>query len=63
MTKEDEFNTLNEEVGEWSRDEAIVQSFMEAREQAEMEDEERALDEARKIIMKFKHERSNENDQ
>ena len=63
MTNEDEFNTLNEEAGEWSMEDAIEFSFMEAREQAEAEAEKRKLEWAREIIKKSHQERSNKNDQ
>ena len=63
MTDKDEFNTLNEEAGEWSMEDAIEMSFMEAREQAEVEAEKRELEELKKIIEKFHQERSNKNDQ
>ena len=63
MTDKDEFNTPNEEAGEWSMEDAIEMSFMEAREQAEVEAEKRELEELKKIIEKFHHERSNKNDQ
>ena len=63
MTNEDEFNTLNEEAGEWNREAAIEFSFMEAQEQAEAEAEKRKLEWAREIIEKSHQERSNKNDQ
>ena len=63
MTDKDEFNTLNEEAGEWSMEDAIEFSFMEAREQAEAEAEKRKLEWAREIIKKSHQERSNKNDQ
>ena len=63
MTNEDEFNTLNEEAGEWSMEDAIEFSFMEAREQAEAEAEKQKLEWARNVIEKFHQERSNKNDQ
>ena len=63
MTDKDEFNTLNEEAGEWSMEDAIEFSFMEAREQAEAEAEKQKLKWAREIIEKSHQERSNKNDQ
>ena len=63
MTDKDEFNTLNEEAGEWSMEDAIELSFMEAREQAEAEAEKRELEELKELIKKFHQERSNKNDQ
>ena len=60
MSEKDESNTLNEE---WDREAAVELSFMEAREQAEVEAEKRELEELKKIIEKFHQERSNKNDQ
>ena len=67
MTKKDESNTLNEEAveqaGEWSWEEAVDQSFMEAGGQAELEVKERVLKWSRDVIKKFHQERSNKYDQ
>ena len=52
-----------EQAGEWSREDAIELSFMEAREQAEAEAEERELEQCREVIEKSHQERNNENDQ
>ncbi len=66
MTDKDESNTLNEEAGgivDWDVEAAVEMSFMEAREQAEAEAEERELKELKELITKFHQERSNKNDQ
>ena len=62
-----EITTLNgetwEHAGEWSMEDAIEFSFMEAEAKAEAEAEERKLEELKELIEKFHQERSNENDQ
>ena len=55
MTKNVVFNTLGME-------DAIDQSFMEAWEQVEAEADEHVTEQVKKILMKYKQERGNEND-
>lgn len=52
-----------EESEDWTMDDAIDFSFMEANERAEVEAEERKLKWAREIIKKSHQKRSNKNDQ
>ena len=67
MKKRIEFNPMNgdtwEHSGEWSMEDAIDWSFVEAEWQAETEAEERELEQCRELIMKFHQERNNKNDQ
>ena len=55
MTSKNVFNTLGMQ-------DAIDQSFMDDWEQAEAEAEEHVTEQVQKILMKYKQERSNEND-
>ena len=67
MKERIEFNALNGETwehgDEWSMEDAIEFSFMEAQEHAEAEAEKRKLNWCREIIKKSHQERSNKNDQ